>query len=304
MALLVTTPIAGAVVLQLGLRRHVGDRLLAGRGDGVRQRLHLRRQLRVQLPVQHLRRRDAAAVHVRPPGSRSSPTCRPRAARPRRPARPAGLAVLVALPAACCRPPSPAWSGGPDSGTTWSRAHDGRLRAGPAQRVRRTPESRPAAPHQGHRRGRRRGDRSPSSRGDCVGYIGANGAGKSTTIKMLTGILVPDLGDGPGLRPRPGPAAHRAGPPDRCRLRAAQPAVVGPAAARVVPAARRDPPAAAAGLAATPRRVRRAARDGAVPRHPGAPAVARAADARRGRPRPCCTAPSCSCSTSRRSAST
>jgi len=31
-------------------------------------------------------------------------------------------------------------------------------------------------------------------RGECVGYIGANGAGKSTTIKMLTGILVPTSG--------------------------------------------------------------------------------------------------------------
>ncbi len=30
--------------------------------------------------------------------------------------------------------------------------------------------------------------------GECVGYIGANGAGKSTTIKMLTGILVPTGG--------------------------------------------------------------------------------------------------------------
>ena len=27
--------------------------------------------------------------------------------------------------------------------------------------------------------------------GEMVGYIGANGAGKSTTIKMLTGILTP-----------------------------------------------------------------------------------------------------------------
>jgi ABC-2 type transport system ATP-binding protein len=32
------------------------------------------------------------------------------------------------------------------------------------------------------------------SAGDCVGYIGANGAGKSTTIKMLVGILVPSSG--------------------------------------------------------------------------------------------------------------
>jgi ABC-2 type transport system ATP-binding protein len=30
--------------------------------------------------------------------------------------------------------------------------------------------------------------------GEMVGYIGANGAGKSTTIKMLTGILVPTAG--------------------------------------------------------------------------------------------------------------
>ncbi|MBL1078660.1 ATP-binding cassette domain-containing protein [Nocardia sp. 2] len=31
-------------------------------------------------------------------------------------------------------------------------------------------------------------------RGAAVGYIGANGAGKSTTIKMITGILVPSAG--------------------------------------------------------------------------------------------------------------
>lgn len=31
-------------------------------------------------------------------------------------------------------------------------------------------------------------------RGEMVGYIGVNGAGKSTTIKMLTGILVPTSG--------------------------------------------------------------------------------------------------------------
>lgn len=33
------------------------------------------------------------------------------------------------------------------------------------------------------------------SKGEMVGYIGANGAGKSTTIKMLTGILVPTSGE-------------------------------------------------------------------------------------------------------------
>ncbi|HEY1434829.1 MAG TPA: ATP-binding cassette domain-containing protein, partial [Thermoanaerobaculia bacterium] len=31
--------------------------------------------------------------------------------------------------------------------------------------------------------------------GEMVGYIGANGAGKSTTIKMLTGILTPTSGE-------------------------------------------------------------------------------------------------------------
>ncbi len=31
--------------------------------------------------------------------------------------------------------------------------------------------------------------------GEMVGYIGANGAGKSTTIKMLTGILTPSAGE-------------------------------------------------------------------------------------------------------------
>lgn len=39
--------------------------------------------------------------------------------------------------------------------------------------------------------------------GEAVGYIGANGAGKSTTIKMLVGILVPTSGTAStcGLRP-------------------------------------------------------------------------------------------------------
>lgn len=32
------------------------------------------------------------------------------------------------------------------------------------------------------------------NKGEICGYIGENGAGKSTTIKMLTGILVPTSG--------------------------------------------------------------------------------------------------------------
>ena len=31
--------------------------------------------------------------------------------------------------------------------------------------------------------------------GEAVGYIGANGAGKSTTIKMMSGILTPTRGE-------------------------------------------------------------------------------------------------------------
>ena len=61
-----------------------------------------------------------------------------------------------------------------------------------------------------------------SQPGESVGYIGANGAGKSTTIKMLTGILVPTVGLGPHLRPRAGAPAARPRPADRRGLRPAQ----------------------------------------------------------------------------------
>ena len=66
---------------------------------------------------------------------------------------------------------------------------------------------------------------------------GPTAPGKSTTIKMLTGILVPSSGPAAGGRPRPGPRAGRAGPPDRRGLRPAHHAVVGPAAARLLRAA-------------------------------------------------------------------
>jgi ABC-2 type transport system ATP-binding protein len=48
------------------------------------------------------------------------------------------------------------------------------------------------------------------ARGEMVGYIGANGAGKSTTIKMMTGILTPTSGTMSlnGLDPRKNRYAH------------------------------------------------------------------------------------------------
>ena len=100
---------------------------------------------------------------------------------------------------------------------------------------------------------------------------------------MLCGILVPTSGEVRtcGLDP----LSHRrdARPPDRGRLRPAVPAVVGPAAARVLLDPGRHPPAGHR------RRHRRTAelvdqlemaRD---PRHPGAPALTGPADARRDR---------------------
>ena len=83
--------------------------------------------------------------------------------------------------------------------------------------------------------------------GEAVGYIGANGAGKSTTIKMLTGILVPTSGRVRTCGLRPGAATSAAGSRDRSGLRPAESAVVGPAAARLVPHPGRDPPAADCG---------------------------------------------------------
>jgi len=62
--------------------------------------------------------------------------------------------------------------------------------------------------------------------GEIVGYIGVNGAGKSTTIKMLTGILAPTAGLVRVLGRNP-QGARRQRSPDRGGLRTAHPALVG-----------------------------------------------------------------------------
>ena len=76
--------------------------------------------------------------------------------------------------------------------------------------------------------------------GEMVGYIGANGAGKSTTIKMLTGILTPTSGEVVCNGFVPSPRAHALRRHDRGGLRPAHAALVGHRRGRVVPAAQGD----------------------------------------------------------------
>ena len=73
--------------------------------------------------------------------------------------------------------------------------------------------------------------RSRSTRANWLAISGSNGAGKSTTIKMLSGILVPIPAQVTvnGIMPWEATGTERA--PDRRGLRAAHAALVGPAAA-------------------------------------------------------------------------
>jgi len=63
--------------------------------------------------------------------------------------------------------------------------------------------------------------------GESVGYIGANGAGKSTTIKMLTGIPATHVRHAAHLRARPDAPAQGRGPAGRRGLWPAHAALVG-----------------------------------------------------------------------------
>ena len=128
-------------------------------------------------------------------------------------------------------------------------------------------------------------------RGELVGYLGPNGAGKSTTIKMLTGILVPTRGHVrvAGLEP----SRQRIELARRIGACSASASSSGGTSRCIdsfellrhiyrVPADRSP-----ANLDALPR----AARPRPVPRHAGAPALARPAHARRADARRCCTSP-------------
>ncbi len=125
------------------------------------------------------------------------------------------------------------------------------------------------------------GIRFEIERGSIVGYLGPNGAGKSTTVKMLTGILVPSAG-----------RIRVAGlDPSRQRVELARRigVVFGQRSqlwwdlplARLLRPAAPHLPRARGTAPREPRSLHRGARAGGVPRHAGAPALARPADARR-----------------------
>ncbi len=151
---------------------------------------------------------------------------------------------------------------------------------------------------------RSRTSRSRSRRARWSGYIGANGAGKSTTIKMLTGILTPDLGRDPVQRLRAPPRAHALRGHDRRRLRAAHAALVGHRRRRVLPAPEGD---LRTDRGAVPRAhgpLRQGARpQGLPPASPSASSRSASACAATSPPRSS-TGRRCSSSTSPRSAST
>ncbi len=72
--------------------------------------------------------------------------------------------------------------------------------------------------------------------GEMVAFLGPNGAGKTTTLKMLSGLIYPDQRRGPRARLRPLAARRRLPPPVRAGHGPEEPALVGPARRRQLPA--------------------------------------------------------------------
>ena len=73
-----------------------------------------------------------------------------------------------------------------------------------------------------------------------VAFLGPNGAGKTTTLKMLSGLIYPTARHGPRARLRPLAAGRRLPPPVRPGHGPEEPALVGPARRRQLPAPPRD----------------------------------------------------------------
>ena len=78
--------------------------------------------------------------------------------------------------------------------------------------------------------------------GEFVAFLGPNGAGKTTTLKLLSGVINPTARHGPRAGLRPLEARERLSPPLRPGDGPEEPALVGPAGQRVVPAAPADLP--------------------------------------------------------------
>ena len=76
--------------------------------------------------------------------------------------------------------------------------------------------------------------------GEMVAFLGPNGAGKTTTLKMLSGLIYPTSGDGPRPRLHPLGAGRRLSPPVLAGHGPEEPALVGPARRRQLPAPPRD----------------------------------------------------------------
>ena len=76
--------------------------------------------------------------------------------------------------------------------------------------------------------------------GEMVAFLGPNGAGKTTTLKMLSGLIYPTSGQAAVLGYVPWDRAGRVPPPVRPGDGAEEPALVGPAGRRQLPAAQGD----------------------------------------------------------------